>query len=146
MSVSENVKECFVLMPAEGDCEKYKPGHFRRVYETIIEPTIKEVGMIPVKGKEIDLHEELQLETIQKLINAPLAICDLSSLNRKISLGIGIRNTYNKPTILLWDDVTPKAYYINNIDCIDYSKNLEKTNLRELRNKLKESIINSLNK
>lgn len=145
MSASENEKECFVLMPAEGDCEKYKPGHFRQVYETIVEPTIREVGMIPVKGEEMKPHEELQLEVIQKLINAPLAICDLSSLSRKISLGIGIRSTYKKPTILLWDDVTPKAYYINNIECIDYSMDLEKTNICELKNKLKNSIMNSFN-
>ncbi len=128
------------MMPIADDYEGYERGHFRKVYDSLIKPSIIEAGFTPVRADELTNQENLQTEVIQRLINSPLVVCDLSSLDKQISLGLGIRQWFKKPTVLLWDDITPKAYYINGITCIEYSNTLNKKSISEVRKKIKASV------
>jgi len=135
-------------MPIEKDCKGYETGHFRKVYDLLIKPAIENAGMTSLTGSELEDEENIQLQIIQKLINAPVVVCDVSSLNPKIAIGLGIRNTYKKPIILLWDDITPRAYNIKDLVCIDYCNALDEKTLRKTRKKLKtsiQSVLKSIN-
>lgn len=138
------LRECFVLMPIESECKGYEMNHFRKVYEELIKPAIENAGMKSINGKEFEDDENLHVRIIQKIINTPVLICDLSSLNPQVAVGLGIRKIYKRPTILLWDDITPRAYYTKNMVCIGYSNNLEKDNIVKVKEKLRSSLLDHL--
>ncbi|NDV59761.1 hypothetical protein [Bacteroides sp. 519] len=134
-------KECFVIMPTERECRGYENGHFRKVYDLLIKPAIENAGMTSISGNELKSEKNLELKALKKIINAPVVVCDLSSLNPKVALGLSIRKTFKRPTILLWDDITPKAYNWKNMACIDYQNTLDRDNLQKVREELKISIL-----
>ena len=89
MSQGEN-NTCFVIMPIS-DCEGYEPGHFLRVYEDIIKPAVERSGYTPQRADETKNSNLIQLDILKKLIDAPIAICDLSTRNPNVLFELGIR-------------------------------------------------------
>lgn len=138
------LRECFVIMPTASECKGYEMNHFHKVYEQLIKPAIENAGMTSMNGKSFVDREDMNLRVVQKIINSPVVVCDLSSLNPHVLLGLGIRRMYKRPTILLWDDVTPKAYHSKNMVCIFYSNSLEKNNIKKVKEKIKISILDLL--
>ena len=89
MSQGEN-NTCFVIMPIS-DCEGYESGHFLRVYEDIIKPAVERSGYTPQRADETKNSNLIQLDILKKLIDAPIAICDLSTRNPNVLFELGIR-------------------------------------------------------
>ena len=52
MAMSEDQKECFVIMPIS-DAEGYDKGHFTRVYYDIIKPAVESAGHKPIRADEV---------------------------------------------------------------------------------------------
>lgn len=50
--MSEDQKECFVIMPIS-DAEGYDKGHFTRVYYDIIKPAVESAGHKPIRADEV---------------------------------------------------------------------------------------------
>ncbi len=109
--MSEDQKECFVIMPIS-DAEGYDKGHFTRVYYDIIEPAVESAGHKPIRADEVVSSNLIQLDIVERLIYAPLAICDISSRNPNVFYELGIRHAFNKPVVLMKDNVTPNAFLI----------------------------------
>lgn len=133
-------KECFVLMPLEDFCYGYKYGHFRKVYDEIIRPAVIKAGYQPVRGDEVENDDEMHLEIIQKIINAPMLVCDLSSLNRKISLGLRLRKISRKPAVIIKDKQTPNVVHIDTGECMAYVENYESEDAKSSKNELLHSL------
>lgn len=49
--MSEDKKECFVIMPIS-DAEGYDKGHFTRVYEHLVKPAVIEAGFEPMRADD----------------------------------------------------------------------------------------------
>jgi hypothetical protein len=68
--------ECFVIMPI-ADPDGYDKGHFTKVYEDIFKPACEVSGYRPVRADEVKQTNLIHLDILQKLIESPMAICDL---------------------------------------------------------------------
>lgn len=115
--------ECFVIMPI-ADLDGYEKGHFTKVYEDIFKPACQESGYKPVRADEVKQTNLIHLDILQKLIESPMAICDLSSRNPNVLFELGLRQAFDKPTVLVQETGTPKIFDIAPLRYTEYRKEL----------------------
>jgi hypothetical protein len=120
---TEQQEECFVIMPIS-DCAEYPEGHFKRVYEDIFAPAIKEMGYSPRRADETKSSDLIQLDIIKRLVSSPMAICDLSTRNPNVMFELGIRQAFDKPVVLVKEIGTPNIFDIAQIRYVEYRKTL----------------------
>jgi len=112
ITFDENVvalKTCFVIMPIS-DNEKYSPGHFGRVYEHIIKPACEIAGFRPIRADEVKQTNLIALDIVKQIIDADMAICDLSSQNPNVLYEVGIRQAFNLPVTFIKDIITKRVF------------------------------------
>lgn len=123
-SVAKSQKPgCFVIMPI-ADPEGYGKGHFSRVYEDIFKPACQSAGFNPIRADEVKQTNLIHLDILQKLIESPMAICDLSSRNPNVLFELGLRQAFDKPTVLVQELGTPKIFDISPLRYTEYRKEL----------------------
>lgn len=132
-------KECFIIMPI-ADMEDYPKGHFNHVYENIIKPSCSLAGYTAVRADEVKQTNLIHLEILKKLIDAPLAICDLSSRNPNVLFELGIRQAFDKPVVLIQEKDTPKIFDIAPLRYLEYSQDMKYHDVLIIQEKLKEAI------
>lgn len=117
-------KECFVIMPIS-DSEGYEIGHFRRVYDDIITPACNKAGYKAVRADDVVETNMIHMDVLKRLLESPMAICDLSSSNPNVLFELGIRQAFDKPVVLIQEIGTPRIFDIIPIRCLDYRKDFE---------------------
>lgn len=120
---SKSTPECFVIMPI-ADPDGYDKGHFTKVYEDIFKPACEGSGYKPVRADEVKQTNLIHLDILQKLIESPMAICDLSSRNPNVLFELGLRQAFDKPTVLVQETGTPKIFDIAPLRYTEYRKEL----------------------
>lgn len=138
MAKKEN-NECFVIMPIS-DVEGYSKGHFQHVYEDIIKPAVELTEFKPIRADEVKETNFIHLDMLKKLIDAPIAICDLSTRNPNVLFELGIRQAFDKPVVLIQEKGTPKIFDIGPLRYLEYSKEMKYHEVLRTQNELKESI------
>lgn len=115
--------ECFVIMPI-ADPDGYEKGHFSKVYEDIFKPACISAGFAPLRADEVKQTNLIHLDILQKLIDSPMAICDLSSRNPNVLFELGLRQAFDKPTVLVQEIGTPRIFDIAPLRYTEYRKEL----------------------
>lgn len=119
----EYKKKCFVIMPIS-DAEGYDKGHFTRVYEHLIKPAVIEAGFEPVRADDTSKANFIVMDILQQILACDMAICDLSSRNPNVFYELGVRQSFNKRTVLICDKNTVKPFDTSGIRTLDYSSSL----------------------
>lgn len=140
----EEIKECFVIMPIS-DTDGYDKGHFAKVYNDIIKPAIESAGYKSIRADEVVSSNLIQLDIVERLISAPLAICDISSRNPNVFYELGLRHAFNKPVVLMKDNITPNAFDISSFRYIEYTKEMGYRDVTSVIKQLKEAISSTVN-
>jgi hypothetical protein len=131
--------ECFVIMPI-ADPDGYDKGHFSKVYEDIFKPACEKSNFKPIRADEVKQTNLIHLDILQKLIDSPMAICDLSSRNPNVLFELGLRQAFDKPTVLVQENGTPKIFDIAPLRYTEYRKELKYRDVLEDQ----ESIANAI--
>lgn len=116
--------DCFIIMPI-ADHPDYKQGHFKRVYNDIFKPACIAAGYRPVRADDTKQANLIQLDILQKLLESPMAICDLSTRNPNVLFELGLRQAFDKPTILVQEEGTPRIFDINIFRYVEYRNSLD---------------------
>lgn len=132
-------KSCFVIMPIS-DCEGYEKGHFGRVYEDIIKPSVEMSGYNSIRADEVKETNLIHLDILKKLLDAPIAVCDLSTRNPNVLFELGIRQAFDKPVVLIQEKGTPKIFDITPLRYLEYSKEMKYHEVIDSQQRLKEAI------
>lgn len=140
----EEIKECFVIMPIS-NTEGYENGHFAKVYNDIIKPAVENVGYKSIRADEVVSSNLIQLDIVDRLISAPLAICDISSRNPNVFYELGLRHAFNKPVVLMKDNITPNTFDISSFRYIEYTKEMGYRDVTSVIKQLKEAILSTVN-
>lgn len=138
MSKGEN-KNCFVIMPI-ADCDWYEKGHFAHVYDDIIKPAIDKTEFTAIRADEVKETNFIHLDILKKLIDAPIAVCDLSTRNPNVLFELGIRQAFDKPVVLIQEKGTPKIFDIAPLRYLEYSKEMKYHEVLESQKSLQEAI------
>jgi hypothetical protein len=131
--------DCFIIMPIS-DPEGYSTGHFKHVYENIIRTSCELAGYNPVRADEDKAANLIQLEILKRLLDAPMAVCDLSSRNPNVLFELGIRQAFDKPVVLIQEAGTPKIFDIAPLRYLEYSKEMKYHDVLRMQKELQESI------
>lgn len=115
--------ECFVIMPI-GNQVGYDEGHFKHVYNDIFKKAIEDAGFKPYRADDSKSSSVIHIDIIKKLIDAPMAICDLSAKNPNVMYELGIRQAFDKPVVLVGDSNPGDIFDIGNINTYQYRKSL----------------------
>jgi hypothetical protein len=132
-------KECFIIMPIS-DADGYPPGHFKHVYDNIVAPSCEKAGFQAIRADDIKATNLIHLDILKKLIEAPIAICDLSSRNPNVLFELGIRQAFDKPVVLIQESGTPKIFDIAPLRYLEYSKEMKYHDVLRSQSELKDSI------
>lgn len=133
------IEDCFIIMPI-ADPEGYDKGHFNKVYEDIIKVACQNANFNPVRADEVKQTNLIHLDILQKLIDSPMAICDLSNRNPNVLFELGLRQAFDKPTVLVQECGTPKIFDISPLRYTEYRKELKYREVIEDQ----ESIANAI--
>lgn len=112
-------KECFIIMPIS-DQEGYEAGHFKLVYEDIIKVACERAGFCPIRADDVKQTNLIHKDILQRLLDTPMAVCDLSSNNPNVLFELGIRQAFDKPVVLIKDKLTKSIFDISPLRCIEY--------------------------
>ena len=135
----DETKNGFVLMPI-ADCDGYEKGHFAHVYDDIIKPAIDKTEYTAIRADEVKETNFIHLDILKKLIDAPIAVCDLSTRNPNVLFELGIRQAFDKPVVLIQEKGTPKIFDIAPLRYLEYSKEMKYHEVLESQKKLQEAI------
>ena len=103
--------DCFIISPVSTseDIRKAYRGdanHFIQVLKKLVVPAVEKAGFNPIEPI-MEGSDVIHAQIIRHLEQAPLVLCDISSLNPNVMLELGIRTALNKPVCIIKDDVTP---------------------------------------
>lgn len=139
MGENTKQKDCFIIMPIS-DTDGYANGHWGHVYENIIYPSCEMAGYQAVRADEVKATNLIHLDILKNLIDAPIAICDLSSRNPNVLFELGIRQAFDKPVVLIQEVGTPKIFDIAPLRYLEYSKEMKYHDVLQIQKELKEAI------
>jgi hypothetical protein len=103
--------DCFIIAPISTPEDirpiyRGDPNHFTNVLKQLVVPAVEKAGFTPIlpimEGSDV-IHANI----IRNLEQAPLVLCDISSLNANVMLELGIRTALNKPVCIIKDNITP---------------------------------------
>ncbi|WP_455268755.1 hypothetical protein [Rahnella aceris] len=123
ISEVEELKTCFIIMPIS-DHSDYEPGHFDRVYNYLIKPACLKAGYKPIRADDSKASNMIMFDILKKIVECDMAICDLSSRNANVFYELGLRQAFNKKTILVTDNKQPTPFDISSFRYVSYSSSL----------------------
>jgi len=109
------------MMPIS-DPEGYPTGHFARVFEDIFVPAIERAGFKPIRADQVRATNLIHLDVLQKLIDAPIALCDLSAHNPNVMFELGLRQAFDKPVVLVQESGTRQIFDIAPLRYAEYRR------------------------
>jgi hypothetical protein len=133
-------KHCFTIMPI-ADVDGYPQGHFKQVYENLISPACIKAGFKPQRADEVKASNFIHLDILNKLLEAPIAICDLSTRNPNVMFELGIRQAFDKPVVLIQEKDTPKIFDITPLRYLEYSKDMKYHEVLKTQEELKDALL-----
>lgn len=141
-SREEKKEKCFVIMPIS-DQGDYTTGHFAKVYEQIIKPSIEEAGYEAYRVDENNICDSIIGKIFDAIQECPMAVCDLSNRNPNVLYELGLRQAYDKPVVLIQDDKTDKIFDVSGISTVFYKSARLYEDVIEARIKIKEAILST---
>lgn len=125
ISASEEIEDCYTIE------------HWANVRK-IIEDSYPMITMQLVSQSN---SSGIILDTIIKhLAEYDLIICDTSSKNPNVMFELGLRLAFDKPVILVKDELTEYSFDISLIEHVEYTSNLEYTAMLEFQKTLSDKI------
>jgi len=121
--IPAKTKTCFVMMPI-ADHPDYEPAHFNRVYQYLIKPACIKAGYQPIRADDNKASNMIMFDILKKIVECDMAICDLSSRNANVFYELGLRQAFNKKTILITDNRLPAPFDISAFRYVSYSHSL----------------------
>lgn len=130
---------CFVIMPISAQ-QGYDSEHFSQVYEDIIKPAIDLAGMVPIRADETANTNLIQLDILRKVIESDIAICDMSAKNPNVFYELGVRQAFDKPTVLMIDDETNAPFDVSSLRYVDYKRGMKYRDVNSAVTRLAETL------
>ena len=140
--IDSSKKTCFIVMPI-ANTDGYDDGHFQRVYQHLIKPACSDAGFKPVRADEVSNSNFIVVDILKKIVESDLVICDLSSKNPNVMYELGIRQAFNKPTVLIKDDRTKPVFDIQGIRYHEYHSSLRIDTVQRDTKSISKAITNT---
>ena len=121
MPKAKEDNDCFVIMPIS-DPDGYETGHFQHVYDDLISPACDNAGYNAIRADDVLQTNLIHLDVLKRLLETPMAICDLSTRNPNVLFELGLRQAFDKPVVLVQEKDTPQIFDIAPLRDTEYRK------------------------
>lgn len=133
-------KRCFVIMPIS-DHADYENNHFTRVYEYLIKPACEKAGYKAFRADDDLKTDHITISILKQIVESDMAICDMSSRNPNVFYELGMRQAFNKRTVLIRDNTTTIPFDIQDLRTLEYDKNLRIDNIQTSIEEIAKTIL-----
>lgn len=131
-------KMCGVIMPI-ANTSGYELGHWKDVLN-IIEDALKETEFeAKLVSERIDIgliHEQI----VTNIYENEIVICDVSSKNPNVMFELGMRLAFDKPTIIIKDELTNYSFDIGGILHLEYPSSLRHNVIEQFKKDLSKHV------
>lgn len=114
--------------------------HWEDVKSIIFEAS-ESAGFVPRLVSEDRVPGFIHQRIFQSLVLNEMVVCDVSSTNPNVMLELGIRLTFDRPTIIIADDQTKFQFDIHPIKHLVYPRNLKHAQVVKFTKNLEEAIL-----
>lgn len=122
---------CFVIMPFSEKTNRFPKGFFSEVLNSLIIPAATEAGF-EVRTADRQGTEIIHSTIVNEVLDADIAICDLTEHNPNVLFELGMRLAHEKPVALIHAEGTDRVFDVDNILRVrSYSGNLWRTTLEK---------------
>ncbi|PKU52173.1 hypothetical protein [Lysinibacillus fusiformis] len=131
-----------LIMPIS-HTEGFPIGHWGDVRK-IIEEALKEITEYEVEVSMVSESEDvtlIQKTIIQRIYEDDIVIVDVSSKNPNVMFELGVRLAFDRPFILLKDDLTDYIFDISSIHHINYRRDLRYKDIVDVKNQIKSKLL-----
>lgn len=132
---------CGLVMPIS-DIEGYPPGHWAEV-KSIITAAVRSLTDLQFEVDLVSSSEVagvIQRRIVQRLYSDDIVICDVSAKNANVMFELGMRLAFDKPTVLIKDDVTPYIFDTGPLEHIEYPASLRHSQVQAFTAALAEKV------
>ncbi|CAM4305931.1 hypothetical protein ZORO111903_12635 [Zobellia roscoffensis] len=135
---------CGVIMPISA-IDNYSEGHWSEVFQ-IIKQSVESAGFETNLVSDADEVGIIQKRIIQNIYNNPIVVCDVSGKNPNVMFELGMRLAFDKPTIIIKDNITSYSFDTSPIEYLEYARDLRYQNITSFKEKLKDKILGTYKK
>lgn len=131
-------KTCGIVMPisaTDGLDEK----HWAEV-QRILGEAIEDASFIPRLVSTAAEVTTIQKSIVQNLYTDPIVVCDVSARNPNVMFELGMRLTFDKPTVIVKDDKTPYSFDTSVIEHVPYPRDLRYAAMVDFKERLTQKI------
>lgn len=130
---------CGIIMPIS-PIDGCSADHWKEVL-LIIKDAIKSANFEPSLVSDSDDVGIIQKRIIHNLYSNPFVVCDVSGKNPNVMFELGLRLAFDKPTLIIKDDVTSYSFDTSPIEHLEYPRDLRYQKINDFKDSLKEKII-----
>lgn len=131
-------KKCGIVMPI-AMMDGYPESHWKDV-KRIVESAIENAGFEARLVSDADDIGVIHKRIVQNLYDNPMIVCDISGRNPNVMFELGLRLAFDKPTIIIKDEVTPYSFDTSVIEHLSYPKDLRYHDIEIFKENLKDRI------
>ncbi len=113
------MKKCFIISPIGEDGSETRK-NADEVLEFIIDPACKTKNYEVTRSDKISDNGMITQSIIENLLQADLAIADLTGRNPNVFYELAIRHSYNLPVIQITNDISSIPFDVHNVRTIQY--------------------------
>lgn len=129
---------CGIIMPISST-DTCTEAHWSEV-RSILNDAIRDAGFEPNLVSDADDSGVIQKRIIGNLYEYPIVVCDVSAKNPNVMFELGMRLAFDKPTIVIKDDLTGYSFDTSPIEHIPYPRDLRFASIVEFKAKLTSKI------
>src|SRR5689334_2143290 len=122
--VPEEKPECFVIAPIGADKSDIRL-RSDQILKHVIRPVAEECGYKAVRADEISEPGSITTQVINRILNAPMVVADLTGQNANVFYELAIRHAIRKPYVQIIQKGERIPFDIGNIRTIE----IDHTNL-----------------
>jgi hypothetical protein len=113
---------CGIVMPISAIDGLAEP-HWAEV-KLFISETVATVGFSARLVSDAADVGVIHKRIVQNLYADPIVVCDVSARNPNVMCELGMRLAFDKPTVIIKDDKTPRSFDTENIEHLEYPRDL----------------------
>lgn len=136
--------KCGIVMPIAA-MDGYPAQHWidvKEIISEVAEAADMDANIVSYTDEATVIHKTI----IQNLYSNEIVVCDVSGKNPNVMFELGVRLTFDKPTVVIKDDSTNYVFDIGIIEHLTYPRDLHYQTIVGFKEKLRSKILATLDK
>ncbi|HCG6765700.1 TPA: hypothetical protein NJ260_004694 [Vibrio parahaemolyticus] len=131
--------KCGLIMPISS-IDGGSEAHWDQVREIIKEALADTEFDVELVSDSSDVGI-IQKRIVQNIYDNEIVVCDVSCKNPNVMFELGMRLAFDKPTIIIKDDVTNYSFDTSPIEHIEYPRDLHYHSIKAFKTRLKDKVV-----